>query len=290
VPFPPGGPTDVTARILAQRLAEHLGQSVLVDNRPGATGTIGATHVVKSPPDGYTLLALVTPTLLAPILYKNVTFDPTRDLTPVATMYDLPVTLAINPKMLPDVTDLPSLIAHAKAQKVPLTYTTAGVGSFSHLSVEMFKQMANFDMLHIPYKGSAAAVTDVLGGQVPVLFLDVSTVLPYIKAGRLRALAVASPQRTSLLPDVKTIAEQGFPDYAAVSWGGLLAPPDMPSPIVEKIATAMQTVLAELEVQEKLLGVGAIAHFEDGETLGRRLRGDYQRWGDVARAHNITFD
>jgi len=290
VPFPPGGPTDTVTRILGQRLSDRLQQSVIVDNRPGASGTVGTTQLAKSAPDGYTLTMLATPTLLAPFLYRNVGFDMLGDFAPVALIYELPIVMVVNPRELPEVTDLRSLIAHARAQKSPLNYTSAGIGSFGHLSTELLKQMSKFDMQHIPYKGSVPAVTDLIGGQVPLMFSDLIAVLPHIQTGRLRPIAVGSPRRVSMLSDVATIAEQGIAGYSAVSWGGLLAPLHTPSAIIERLGQELRHILADASVQEKLLGAGAIAHYEDSQTFAHRMRGDYAKWGQVVKALNIAFD
>lgn len=288
VPFPAGGPTDTASRIVGQKLADRLKQAVVVDNRPGASGSIAAAQVAKSPADGYTLMMLATPTLLAPHLYKKAGYDTVKDFAPVATVYDLPIVIVVNPRLLPDVTDLKSLIAHAKAQKTPINYTSSGAGSFGHLSMEMLKQMAGFDMQHIPYKGGVPAITDTIGGQVPIMYADLVAALPHIKAGKLRAIAVGSPERVVMLPDVKTIAEQGVKGYDAVSWGGLLAPPGTPKAVVERVAAEVQQILADKEVQDKLLGVGAIARFESPAQMGQRIAQDYQRWGQIIRDKGIA--
>jgi len=290
VAYPPGGPTDTVARIVGQQLSDRLGQSVIIDNRPGASGTIGTAQLAKSEPDGYTLTMLATPTLLAPFLYKNVGFDMMGDFTPIALIYELPSVIVVNPKALPDIRDLRTLIAHAKAQKIPLNYTSPGIGSFGHLGTELLKRTAHFDMQHIPYKGSIPAVTDTISGQVPVMFSDMVAVLPHIQAGRLRPIAVGSPQRVSMLPDVATIAEQGIAGYSAVSYGALLGPARTPSAVVERLAQALRQILADEHIQDKLLSAGAIAYFEDATTLQRRLRGDYDKWGQVIKALNIAFD
>ena len=245
VPFPAGGPTDTASRIVGQKLGERLKQTVLIENKAGASGSIAAAQVSKSPADGYTLMMLATPTMLAPHLYKKAGYDTVKDFTPVATVYDLPIVVVVNPKLLPDVTDLKGLIANAKAQKTPLNYTSSGAGSFGHLSMELLKQMASFDMQHVPYKGGVPAITDTIGGQVPVMYADLVAALPHIQAGKLRAIAVGSPQRVAMLPDVKTIAEQGIKGYDAVSWGGLLAPLGTPKAVVDRIANEVQQILAE---------------------------------------------
>ena len=233
---------------------------------------------------------VATPTMLAPHLYKKAGYDTVKDFTPVATVYDLPIVVVVNPKLLPDVTDLKGLIANAKAQKTPLNYTSSGAGSFGHLSMELLKQMASFDMQHVPYKGGVPAITDTIGGQVPVMYADLVAALPHIQAGKLRAIAVGSPQRVTMLPDVKTIAEQGIKGYDAVSWGGLLAPLGTPKAVVDRIANEVQQILAEKEVQDKLLNAGAIAHFQTPAQLGQRVQQDYTRWGQLIRDKGIASE
>ena len=288
VPFPAGGPTDTASRIVGQKLAERLKQPVVVENKAGASGSIAAAQVSKSPADGYTLMMLATPTLLAPHLYKKAGYDTVKDFTPVATVYDLPIVVVVNPKQLPDVTDLKGLIAYAKVQKSPLNYTSSGAGSFGHLSMELLQQLAGFEMQHVPYKGGVPAITDTIGGQVPVMYADLVAALPHIQAGKLRAIAVGSPQRVPMVPDVKTIAEQGIKGYDAVSWGGLLAPAGTPKAVVERIATEVQAILADKDIQDKLRGAGAIAAYQNPAQMGQRVQQDYTRWGQLIRDKGIS--
>jgi tripartite-type tricarboxylate transporter receptor subunit TctC len=290
VPFPAGGPTDTASRILGQKLSERLKQTVLVENRPGASGSIAAAQVSKSPADGYTLVMLATPTLLAPHLYKTAGYDTVKDFAPVATVYDLPIVIVVNPKLLPEVTDIKSLIAHAKAQKTALNYTSSGAGSFGHLSMELLKQMAGFEMQHVPYKGGTPAITDTIGGQVPIMYADLVAALPHIQAGKLRAIAVGSPQRVTMLPEVKTIAEQGIKGYDAVSWGGLLAPKGTPAAVVERIAGEVKQILAEPETQSRLLNAGAIAFYQSPAEMAGRIQQDYTRWGQLIRDKRIASE
>ena len=253
VPFPAGGPTDTASRIVGQKLGERLKQTVLIENKAGASGSIAAAQVSKSPADGYTLMMLATPTMLAPHLYKKAGYDTVKDFTPVATVYDLPIVVVVNPKLLPDVTDLKGLIANAKAQKTPLNYTSSGAGSFGHLSMELLKQMASFDMQHVPYKGGVPAITDTIGGQVPVMYADLVAALPHIQAGK-------------------------------------LAPLGTPKAVVDRIANEVQQILAEKEVQDKLLNAGAIAHFQTPAQLGQRVQQDYTRWGQLIRDKGIASE
>ncbi|RSZ43922.1 MULTISPECIES: tripartite tricarboxylate transporter substrate binding protein [unclassified Variovorax] len=288
VPFPPGGPTDVASRIVAQKMSTALGQSIVIDNRSGASGTVGAAAASRAAADGYTFVTLATPTLLASHLYASPGYDIFKNFTPVGSIYDLPIVLVVNPKSLPDVTGVQGLIAKAKAEGGKLNYTSAGSGSFGHLTTEQLKTIGKFEMLHVPYRGSAPAVTDLLGGQVPAMFSDLVGVLPHIKSGKLRAIAVGSGQRVSLLPDVKTVAEQGFPGFDATSWGGLLAPAGTPKDIVDRMSAELKKALADKEVQEKLQSVGTFAAYRTPEQTGVRMKEDFERWGKVIRDNHIT--
>jgi tripartite-type tricarboxylate transporter receptor subunit TctC len=288
VGFPAGGPTDVAARILAKELGERLKQPVVVDNKAGASGSIAATQFAKAEGDGYTFMMLATPTLLAPHMYKKIAFDTSKDFMPVASVYDLPIVMVVNPSMMPDVTDVPKLIAHAKARPGAISYTSSGVGSFGHLSMELLKQLGDFDMQHIAYKGSAPAVTDTIGGQVPVMYSDLIAPLPHIRSGKLRAIAVGSPQRVSVVPDVKTVAEQGFKGFDAVSWGGLLAPLGTPKDIVARVSKEVSVILADKQVQEQLVNVGAIANYMPPDRFAVRIKTDSDKWGKVIRDKGLN--
>jgi len=290
VPFPPGGPTDTASRIVGQKLAERLKQPVVVENKAGASGSIAAAQVAKSTPDGYTLMMLATPTLLAPHLYKKAGYDTVKDFAPVATVYDLPIVMVVNPTMLPTVTDLQKLITQAKAQPGKLNYTSSGAGSFGHLSMELLKQLGQFDMQHVPYKGGVPAITDTIGGQVPLMYADLVAALPHIQSGKLRAIAVGSPKRVTMLPDVKTIAEQGFTGYDAVSWGGLLAPLGTPKAVIDRVSSEVKQILAEKDVQDRLLNAGAIASFQAPAQMGQRVQQDYAKWGKVIRDKGISVE
>jgi tripartite-type tricarboxylate transporter receptor subunit TctC len=288
VPFPPGGPTDVATRIVAQKMSQGLKQNILIDNRSGASGTIGAAVAAKAAPDGYTFMMLATPTLLAAHLYGQTPYDIFKSFTPVGTVYDLPIVMVVNPKSLPDVTGLQGLISKAKAEGGKLNYTTAGAGSFGHLTTEQLKNIGKFEMQHVPYRGSAPAVTDLIGGQVPAMFSDLVAVMPHIRSGTLRAIAVGSGKRVSLLPDVKTVAEQGFPGFDATSWGGLLAPAGTPKDVVDRMSAELKSALADKDVQDKLESVGSFAAYRAPEQTGVRMRQDFERWGKVIRDNKIT--
>lgn len=290
VPFPAGGPTDTASRILGQKLAERLKQPVVVENKAGASGSIAARQVMDSPADGYTLMMLATPTLLAPHMYKKAGYDTVKNFTPVATVYDLPIVVVVNPSLMPSVTDVQRLITYAKARPGEINYTSSGPGSFGHLSMELLKELGQFDMRHVPYKGGVPAITDTIGGQVPVMYADLVAALPHIQSGKLRAIAVGSPQRVVMLPQVKTIAEQGFKGFDAVSWGGLLAPVGTPKEVVARIDKEVGEILADKSVQERLLTAGAIANYQSADRMAARLKNDYDKWGRVIRDKAIGVD
>lgn len=224
VPFPPGGPTDVVSRIVGKELSDRLGQPIIVENKAGASGAIAAAQVKRAAPDGYTLMTLATPTLFAPLFYKNTGYEISKDFTPIAMVYDLPIVMVVNADKLPGVNTLPKLIETARAQKGALNYTTSGAGSFGHMSMELLKDLGKFDMQHVAYKGGVPAITDTIGGQVPIMYADLVAALPHIKSGKLVAVAVGSPERVSVIPEVKTIAEQGIEGFSAVSLGAFLGP------------------------------------------------------------------
>jgi tripartite-type tricarboxylate transporter receptor subunit TctC len=288
VPFPPGGPTDTAARILGHELGERLKQAVVVQNRPGASGSIGTSAIARAKPDGYTLGMMATPALLASHLLASKPYDVEKDFTAIGLVYDLPIVLVVNPERLPDVTDLKGLIDRSKATPGGLDYTSAGVASLGHLSTELLKKQSSLTMTHIAYKGSAPALTDLLGGQVPAMFSDMIAVLPQIQAGKLRPIAVGSAERLASMPQVPTVAEQGFPGFEAVAWGGLIAPAGLPAPVLERLSKTLNEALADPAVQERMLGAGAVAHFSTPQALADLVARDYAKWGEVIRENKIT--
>ena len=290
VPWPPGGPTDTGSRIVGLALADRLGQPVVVENRPGASGSIAYQQVIKTPGDGTTFVMLATPTMLAPHLYKSASYHPVNDLLPVGMVYDLPIVLVVNAASLPKVTDLAGLIAEAKSRGGKLDYTSAGPGSFGHLSMEMLKQQGGFDAQHIAYKGSAPAMNDLLGGQVPVMFSDLVAALPHIKSGKLRALAVGSPRRVDIVPDVKTVAEQGFKGFEAVSIGAMMAPKGTPAAAIDRMSSELKAVLALKDVQDRLVGAGCYAHYMTPAETGRYVTAEFDKWGKVIKDNKLTVE
>lgn len=290
VPFPPGGPTDVVSRLVGKELAERLKQPLIVENRAGASGSIAASQVQRAPADGYTLMMVAAPTLFAPYFFKNAGYETPKDFTPIATVYDLPIVMVVNPVKMPGVESLSQLIAYAKANPGKLNYTTSGAGSFGHMTMERLKDLGHFDMQHVAYKGGTPAITDTIGGQVPMMYADLVAALPHIKSGRLKALAVGSPIRVPAIPEVKTIAEQGFAGFDAVSWGGLLAPKGTPKDVVDRLNKELKEILAQKDVQDRILGAGAIGRYQSAAELHKRLTDDYVQWGKVVREKGMAAE
>src|SRR5512144_2335881 len=256
VPFPPGGATDLLARAVAQRLTEKWGQAVLVDNRPGAGGNIGSELVAKSAPDGYTLeMGTVGTHSINASLYAKMPYDHVKDFVPIILVAGVPNVLVVNPAL--PVNSVQELVAYAKANPGKLNFASSGNGTSIHLSGELFKVMAGVQMTHVPYKGSAPALQDLIGGQVQLMFDNLPPSLPQIKAGKLRALAVTTATRSPALPDLPTIAESGLPGFEASSWFGIVAPAGTPPAIVAKLNAEVAKWLASPEAQEKLLALGA---------------------------------
>lgn len=289
VPYPPGGPTDTATRILGAALGERLKQPVVVENKGGASGSIGIEQVVRSAPDGYTLGVLANPTLMSPLLGVKQNFDVLHGTTTIGMAYEIPLVLMINEKSLPGVTNVKELLAAARASAKPLSYATPGIGSFSHLITESMQGMTGIEFGHISYKGSAPAIADVLAGHVPIMFSDMIAGLPHVKAGKLRALAVASPARTPFLPDVPTLREQGFA-LEAFSWGGLVGPPGMPPAVVERLNAELKAALAEPAIRDKLMAAGCQAFYSTPAKMQEFLLADHAKWAKVVQERKIKAD
>ena len=283
VGFPPGGATDVTARILAPRLSDSLGQQFVIDNRAGAHGNIASEIVANAAPDGHTLL-LGTISMLAinPGLYQKLPFDPVKDFTPITILVSLSNVFVIHPAVA--AASITDLIQLAKAKPGYLTYATSGAGSPGHLAGELLKTMAKIDMIHIPYKGGAPAITDLLGGQVHIMIATVPTAVPHIKSGRVKALAVTTARRSVALPDVPTIAEAtGFKNYESNNWYGLLAPAKTPRQIINKLNSELGAALKLPDVREKLLAQGLEPTPTTPEEFAVYLKNEIVKWSKIAR-------
>jgi tripartite-type tricarboxylate transporter receptor subunit TctC len=254
VPFGPAGTTDIVARLIGQWLSERLGQQFVVENRPGGAGNIGTEAAVRSPPDGYTLLMIDVSPAINATLFNKLNFDFIRDIAPVANIVRVPNVMVVNPAF--PAKTVPEFIAYAKANPGKISLASAGIGTPNHLSGELFKAMAGIDMAHVPYRGGGPAITDLLGGQVDVTFAVVSTAIEYIRAGKLRALAVTSATRQEALPDIPPVADF-LPGYEASGWFGLFAPKDTPTDIVAKLADALSKALDDPSVQARYAELGS---------------------------------
>ena len=289
VPFAPGGNVDITARLVAPGLSEALGQAVIVENKPGAGGTIGADMVAKSPPDGYTLLMGSNSTFsVAPSLYPNNPYNPMRDFAPVIMIASAPFVLVTNPAFA--AKDTKELVALAKASPGKLTMSSAGTGSSNHLVGELFQEISGARFTHIPYKGSGQALTDLMGGQVNLHFDQITSASSFIQAGKLRALMVTAPKRVPMLPDVPTAAEAGYPSFEATNVTGLIAPAGTPREIVDKLNAATQKVIAQAAVREKFAGIGAETTGGTPEQFGAYIRDDLSKWTRIVKDANVKVD
>jgi tripartite-type tricarboxylate transporter receptor subunit TctC len=279
-PYQAGGTSDIIARSLARKLGDLWRQTVIVENRPGANGGIGINAVVHAPADGYTLLAVASSALtLNPLFYPKLSYDAGRDLAPVSRTGAVPNVIVINPKVA--ATDLKSLIALAKSKPGSLDYASQGNGSNGHMTGEMFRQLAGIDIVHIPYKGSAPAVTDLIGGQVQIMFDNLPSVLEQIRAGQLRALAVTSRARTSLLPDVPTVAEAALPGFDSSAWFAVMVAKQTPEPVRAQIEQAVASVLNDRDIQDSLAAVGITVAAEGSAELANRIEQESRAWKEV---------
>jgi tripartite-type tricarboxylate transporter receptor subunit TctC len=289
VPFPPGGTSDAMARLVADELRKSLGQAVIVDNKAGANGIIGTSAAAKAQPDGYTLLLSgVGSNAINHSLYAKVPYDETKDFVHITQFVSGPNVLVANPEF--PAKTFKDFVAHVKANSGKLNYASSGNGASGHLSMEMLKQAAGLDIAHVPYKGGGPAISDVLGGQVPVMFLNQDNVLPHVKAGKLRALAVASEKRNPAYPDTPTIAESGFPGFFAVSWVGLSAPKGTPQPIVDRLHASVLKALNEPALKSRLQEAGWVVVASSPKEYTDFIRSEMDRWGKVIKAGNIRAD
>ena len=288
VPQSAGGSTDLVARPLAQRVAEALKGSVVVDNRPGAGSTIGTDIVAKALPDGYTLLAVAASFTMSPSLYKKLAFDPVNDFAPISLLSSLPNILVVHPAL--PVKSVKDLLAHAKAQPGKLNYSSSGIATGTHMSMALLTHMAGINLAHIPYKGGAPSVTALISGEVQLCFATISTALPHVKSGRLRALAVSSAKRASAVPEVPAIAEAGVAGYDYTSWIGLLAPAKTPAAIVARWHSESARVMQTPEMKALLQHEGSEAVGSTPQSFNTTLRTEVERWRGVAKAANIVAD
>jgi tripartite-type tricarboxylate transporter receptor subunit TctC len=288
VPFTPGTGMDILARTVGQKLSERWGQPVIVDNRPGASGNIGTDMVVKAAPDGYTLLITANTLVMTVSLYRNVPYDPVRDLAPVEKMAVGTMAVTLNPGV--PAHTLKEFVAYAKANPGKLAYGSPGVGTPQHLATELLKSMAGIDMLHVPYKGSAGAITGLLSGDVAMMCNALHAVLPQIKAGKINAVAVGGQKRSRVAPEIPTFAESGYPDFDVDFWYGLLAPAATPREIIAKLNQDITQVLNTPEMRETLSNQGLEPVTGTPEQFAELIRTDLARWANVIKTAGVTAE
>ena len=289
VPFPPGGSTDAIARVLAQKLPEKLGGSWIVDNKPGATGTIGAAFVKRAAPDGYTLfVSSLGPFVIAPHLIKGVQYDALKDFDPITIAVQAPNVLVV-PANSPDKT-VADLLAHLKKTPGKVSFASSGNGSSDHLSAELFWQQSGTEGLHVPYKGGGPAINDLLGGQVDAAFVNINSIIQHIKAGKVRALAISSEKRSPLLPDLATLAEQGVKGAEVQSWQAVAGPKGLPADIVARVNKAANEALADPALREKLSSLGIEPTQSTPEQLAKLAAQDTTKWKQIIVDRKITND
>jgi len=289
VPFAPGGGGDVVGRIIGQRMSEQLGKPLIIDNRAGGGGTLGCELAAKAAPDGYTLLlGNVGPIAVGPALYPKLAYDPVRDFAPVTMIASFPNLLVANPG-LPFKT-VPELVAYAKSRPGQLNFASAGAGTSTHLAGELFKSVAGIDVVHVPYKGGAAAMTDIIAGQVAYYFGTMPSSMPLAKAGKLRALAVTSLTRSPAAPEVPTIAESGYPKFETAAWYGLMFPTGTPREIVARTNAATMVVLALPDIRERLVHEGSEPLGSTPAQFGAYIKAEIAKWSAVVKAANLRAD
>ncbi len=289
VPFPPGGSNDVIARILAENLSQQWKQPVIVDNRSGAGGNVGAAEVARAEPDGYTLLLSAPgPLAINPSLFANLSFNPLKDFAPIALVANVPIVLAVNPAV--KATSVKELIALAKADPGKLNFGSSGNGSTNHLAGELFETLAGVQMVHVPYRGAAPAMNDLVAGHIPVMFDNMPAVRPQVQAGKIRALAVCGTQRSALFPELPTMIEAGVPGFDASAWFGLVAPVKTPPEVLKTITDATRAALAQPEMIKKFADLGAEPGTVFGADFGKFLTAEHAKWGKVIRDAGVKIE
>ena len=288
VPYPPGGFNDTLGRTLAAKFTESWGQPAIVENKPGANTLIGSDFVAKSPADGYTLLIVAFPFAVTPSLIRNMPYDTVKDFAPIVLAAQSPNILVVNPQL--PVKSVGELIALAKAKPDGLSYASTGNGSSNHISMELFKGLAGVKLVHIPYKGSAPAVTDLLGGQVQVMFDNAPNVIPQVKAGRLRALGQSGLARSSIAADLPTVAEAGVPGYEVMVWFGLVAPAGTPREVIAKLNAEVLKILAMPDVRERFLAQGVEPLGSTPEQFAEHIRAQMAKWGKVVKDAGVQAE
>lgn len=287
VPFPPGGATDITGRYLAQKLGETFGQQFIVDNRPGANGTLGLDLAAKAPPDGHTLVLGQTGNLAISVGLTKVGYDPVRDFSPVTLVVSSPHVIAVHPSLPRSLKDL---IALARSRPGQLNYASTGSGSAGHLGVELFKKMTKTDLVHVPYKGAVPGFTDLVAGHVAMMFTSVLSTQSFARTGRVRMLAVGSAQRSPSAPDVPTIAESGYPGFEVTSWWGVLGPAGMPKEVVARLNTEIVRIMGTQDARERIGGLGADIVTGKPEQFAEYIKVEHAKWGQLIKESGARVD
>ena len=288
VGFAPGGATDVVGRLMAKKIGDALGQPIVIENRPGGSSNIGAEVVVRAAPDGYTFYVCAITSAINVSLFPKLPFDFAKDFEPVALFANVPNILVVHPSV--PAKTVKELIDYARAQPGKLSYASSGAGTSIHLSAELFKMLAKVDMVHIPYKGSGPAMTDMIGGQVQVMFDNMPSALPHVKAGKLRALAVTSAQRSPSAPDVPTMNEAGVAGFDVQSWFGLVAPKGTPKEIIARVNAEAVKALGSADIKERFMDLGAVPGSMSPEAFGEYIRAEIIRWGEVVKASGAKVE
>ena len=289
VPYAPGGNVDISARIIAPPLGEVLGQIIVVDNRPGAGGNLGASLVAKATPDGYTLLVGSSgPLSVNPVIFKSLPYDTLKDFAPISTVQAVPLVVLAGPKS--NINSIADIIAAAKARPGKLTMASAGAGTTNHFAIELFAHMANVKLLHVPYKGSGPALSELLGGQVETMIDQLAASIGYVRDGRLKVLAVTTQQRAAALPNVPTLEELGYKGYQASTLLGLLAPAGTPKPVVAKLNAGVRKIMDNNAVAERFRGLGANPGASSPEEFTARIRDELEQWRSLVKQLNLKFE
>jgi tripartite-type tricarboxylate transporter receptor subunit TctC len=288
VPYPPGGSTDIVARVIGEQLSQSMGQRFVVDNRPGAGGNIGMQLAAGAEPDGYTVVVGTTAHAINMTLFKDLPYDTVKDFEPIALLTEIPLILVVNPAV--EAQSVADLIALAKERPGTLNVASSGNGQSTHLAAEMFNAMAGIKLTHVPYKGSAPAITDVMAGHVQLMFDTVMSALPHVQAGKLRALAVSSAERAPVAPDVPTIAEAALPGYEAIAWNGLFAPAGTPRAIIDQLNAEVVRALQSEKVKEQLASLGATTRPTMPNEFSTYVRDEVSKWAKVVKESGATVE
>lgn len=288
VPFPPGGPTDLVARVLAKQLGDQMGQSIVVDNKGGANGTIGMAAAASAKADGYTILYNTSSIALAPNLFKGLSFNPEKDFAAISSTAVVPMVLLVHPSV--PANNVQEFIEYARKNPGKLSYASAGNGNVTHLTAFLFTQSAKIDAVHIPYRGSAPGMTDLVGGQVHFMTNTLNDSLPFVREGRVKALAITSAKRSDLLPDVPTLAEQVMPGFESGAWQGVVAPAGTPQPIIDKLNAEIRKALESETVREQLAKQGTQILGASPQEYQKYISDEIVRWGEVIRAAGVTVN